>query len=86
MMAFYGVTLYLFRSTEKAAMYFALVCLAAGVRFFVMDGSLTIMGLIPGFPLGAALAIRCISIGLVVIGLTGSTLKKVELARSALML
>ena len=71
MMALYGVTLYLFRSVEKAALYFTLVCLATGARFFVMDGSLTIMGLIPDFPLGAALAIRCISVGFVVIGLTG---------------
>lgn len=68
MMAVYMVTLYLFRRGEKAALYFALFCVGTGIRFFVMEGSLTLMGLLPGVTYGMALMIRYPAIGLQIIG------------------
>ena len=67
-MAVYASTLYLFRRGEKASLYFALLCVGTGVRFLVMEGSMTLMGLVPGITYGAALCIRYPSIGLTLIG------------------
>jgi len=69
MMAVYAFTLYLFRRVEKASLYFALLCVGTGARFLVMEGSMTLMGLVPGITYGAALCIRYPSIGLTLIGL-----------------
>jgi signal transduction histidine kinase len=71
-MAIYAVTHYFFLHGEKkTALYFALICAASCIRFFVMEGSLTIIGLIPEFSLTSALFIRYFFIGLTVIGVTG---------------
>ncbi len=70
-MAIFALTLYLFRHREKAALYFALLCVSAAARFFFMEGSQTIMGLMPEFPHSAVYAARYTAIGFSVIGITG---------------
>lgn len=70
MMAVYMVTLYLFRRGEKAELYSALFCIGTGIRFLVMEGSLTLMGLVPSVTYGMALGVRYPAIGLQVIGAT----------------
>jgi len=70
-MAIFAVMLYLFRRGEKTALYFALMCVSAGVRFFFMEGSKTIMELVPGFSHNAIYAVRYMAIGLFIVGITG---------------
>lgn len=68
MMAIYALTLHLFRRREKALLYFALYCIGSGVRFLMMEGSLTLMELVPSVTYGMALSIRYPAIWLQVVG------------------
>ncbi len=70
-MAIFALMLYQFRPKDKAALYFALMCVRACARFFFMEGSLTILGLIPAFPHNAIYALRYIAIGCFIAGITG---------------
>ncbi len=60
-MGMFAVALYLFRRKEKAALYFALICAGAAVRFFFMEGSQTVMALVPDFPHSAIYGVRYIA-------------------------
>ena len=68
MMAIYALTLYLFRRGEKAMLYFALYCIGSGARFLMMDGSLTLMGLVRGLDYNALASVRYLAMGLQVVG------------------
>ena len=68
MMAVYAFTLYLFRRREKASLYFALYCIGSGARFLMMDGSLTLMGLVRGLDYNALASVRYLAMGLQVVG------------------
>jgi signal transduction histidine kinase len=70
-MAIFSLTFYLYRSGEKALLYFSLFCFSGGVRFLTEENNMILTDIFPGLSYEVAWSVFTVAIGLSVTGIIG---------------